>query len=86
MQKPKHLALYNYYSCPFCMVVRDAIRQLGVDVENRDTLKNPAHKAELVEQGGRGTVPCLRIEHADGEVEWMYESAVIVDYLKRLAA
>lgn len=86
MEAPRHLALYHYYACPYCMVVRDAIKQLGVEVESRDTLKNPDNKAELVEQGGRGTVPCLRIEHANGKVEWMYESAVIVDYLKRLAA
>jgi len=28
-------------------------------------------------------VPCLRIEKADGAVEWMYESADINRYLER---
>jgi glutaredoxin 2 len=35
-----------------------------------------------VEATGRRTVPVLRIEHDDGRVEWMPESADIVDYLR----
>ena len=35
---------------------------------------------ELVEGGGRQTVPCLRIEAEDG-VRWMYESLDIMRYL-----
>ena len=31
---------------------------------------------------GRGTVPVLRIEGDDGEVEWLPESAEIVRYLE----
>jgi glutathione S-transferase len=39
-------------------------------------------RRELVEGGGRATVPCLRIER-DGEVHWLYESRDIIDYLRR---
>jgi len=31
--------------------------------------------------GGKTQVPCLRIEQAGGEVEWMYESDDIIRYL-----
>jgi glutathione S-transferase len=35
-----------------------------------------------VKATGRQTVPCLRIERADGSVEWMHESEDINAYLK----
>ena len=36
---------------------------------------------DLIRGGGRGTVPCLRIERDTGDVEWLYESVDIVEYL-----
>jgi len=36
----------------------------------------------LQEQGGRVTVPCLRIDNGDN-IEWLYESSDIIDYLQR---
>jgi glutathione S-transferase len=35
-----------------------------------------------VQGGGRATVPCLKIRRGD-EVEWLYESRDIIDYLDR---
>ena len=35
---------------------------------------------ELLQGGGKSTVPCLRIERGI-EVSWMYESMDIIDYL-----
>lgn len=35
----------------------------------------------LMQGGGKTQVPCLRIEQADGGVEWMYESNDIIQYL-----
>jgi len=46
----------------------------------RDTLRDPEAYRELLQGGGRGMVPCLRIERGD-EVEWMYESMDIIRYL-----
>jgi glutathione S-transferase len=37
---------------------------------------------ELIEQGGKRQVPCLRITKEDGEVEWLYESKEIRRYLQ----
>lgn len=48
-------------------------------------LKNDNHLTELVEQGGKRTVPCLRIDNNDGSSQWMYESKDIVAYLDKLA-
>lgn len=76
------LSLYQFDSCPFCARVRDAADQLGIDLELRDTLASREFAKEVVEATGRRTVPVLRIEHDDGRVEWMPESADIVAYLR----
>ncbi len=74
--------LYQYPSCPFCHRVRRFVQEQGIDLEMRDTLTDPEARRELVAGGGRGMVPCLRIER-DGEVRWLYESLDIIDYLRR---
>ncbi len=76
------LSLYQYNFCPFCMITRRAIKSLNLDIEIRDTLKEPAYRQELIEEGGMSQVPCLRIEE-NGSVEWMYESADIIKYLNQ---
>lgn len=78
-----NLALYQYDACPYCKRVRMAMERLGLDIDIRDTRKNPEYRQELIRGGGMGMVPCLRIEHPDGRVEWMYESLDIVDYLHK---
>ena len=80
------LSLYHFVGCPFCTLVRRDIDALGLDVELRDIHERSARRRELVEATGRSTVPCLRIESAVGEVEWMHESRDISEYLKSLAA
>lgn len=77
--------LYQYPSCPFCQRVRRYLADAGLDIEMRDTLRDPDARRELIEGGGRATVPCLRIDR-DGDVEWLYESLDIIDYLARNAA
>lgn len=83
---PRHLALYEHELCGFCRQVRQAIDGLDLEVASRDILREPERREELAAGGGRAMVPCLRIEHADGQVDWLYESADIIAYLERLAA
>lgn len=75
-----HHVLYQYDACPFCRRVRQFLTEAGIEIEMRDTLRDPAARHELVAGGGRATVPCLRIDR-DGEVSWLYESRDIIDYL-----
>lgn len=72
--------LYQYRGCPFCTRVRRFLNQRGVELPERDILRDPAAFRELLAEGGRSTVPCLRIESEAG-TRWMYESADIIDYL-----
>ena len=58
-----------------------AADRLGLAIPLRNTMQDAEHRAALIDAMGRGTVPVLRIEHPDGRVEWLPESADIVDYL-----
>jgi glutaredoxin len=81
-QKTSNLALYQFHSCPFCIITRRTLRRLGLNVELRDAQNDPQWSSELTEQGGKRQVPCLRITKEDGEVEWLYESKEIRRYLQ----
>jgi glutathione S-transferase len=77
-----NMALYEYRACPFCMLTRRALYRLSLHIELRDALRNKQYKQELVEQGGKNQVPCLRITNADGSDTWMYESSDIIEFLE----
>ena len=78
------LALYHYSTCFFCLRVRGALKMHGIEAELRNIHKEQRWSFELMEARGRQTVPVLRIEKDNGEVEWMGESADIVKYLGTL--
>ena len=77
----KALSLYQFSACPFCIKVRRQMRRLNLPIELRDAKNNQAYRQELLSQGGRLQAPCLRIDQADGGVQWLYESKDIVRYL-----
>ena len=81
----KKLSLYGYPHCPYCRRVLQAIDQLGLDIELRNTMENPDDYRDLVEATGRATVPVLRIESPDVKTRWLPESADIIDYLDAIA-
>ncbi len=61
------------------------MRNLPLDIELKNTLMDPQNRQDLIQGGGRSTVPCLRITDEQGQVQWMYESRDIVQYLKNQA-
>ena len=74
-------ALYYYDQCPFCQMVLREMNKLPLDIELKNTLTDPKNRQDLIQGGGRATVPCLKITQGD-QVQWMYESRDIVQYLK----
>ena len=82
MSNVSGLALYQYMGCIYSARVRLAMDQLGVEIELRDTRRNPEFAEEVLTATGRTTVPVLRIESEDGAVEWMPESREIIAYLQ----
>ncbi len=79
----RDLALYYSDTCWFCARVRQVVSDLGLVLDLRNVDRDAGRRGELINGGGKGQVPCLRIETADGGVQWMYESADINDYLRR---
>lgn len=79
---PAGLALYYYPACPYCIMVLRAVEQMGLKIDLRNIQSNSSWYRELVDDGGRSTVPCLRIEEKNSWVEWLYESYDIIDYLQ----
>ncbi|WP_445157253.1 glutaredoxin family protein [Halomonas sp. E14] len=79
----RQLALYQFRACPFCIKVRKEMARLGLKIEIRDAQLDPDHRRALEQGGGKVKVPCLRIAHADGRDEWLYESDAINAWLHR---
>lgn len=75
------LTLYVARGCGYCQDVREALHDLKVQVPERDARRDPEARDALEEATGRRTVPVLRIERADGQVEWLPESRDIIRYL-----
>lgn len=78
-----HLSLYQLPACPFCVKVRRAMKRNGLNLELRNINKNIAYRDELISEGGKRTVPCLRIEDDQQQVTWLYESSEIVKYIQQ---
>ena len=86
-EQTKQLSLYQYNACPFCVKVRRSMKRLNLTIETRDPRQDENYRDELVREGGALKVPCLRVVSENGQVEWMYESSDIIDYLEtRFAA
>ena len=83
-EKTKNLTLYQLPSCPFCVKVRRTMKREGLNIELRNINQENDYRAELIREGGKKSVPCLRIEKTDGEVQWLYESSDIVAHLQQL--
>jgi len=81
-EKANKLSLYQFYACPFCVKTRRTIHALNINIEFRDAKNDEKFRQELLEKGGEIKVPCLRIENT-GEVEWLYESSDIINYLNQ---
>ncbi len=78
----RHFSLYQLKACPFCVKVRRFIKKHSLKIETREIKQNPQFRADLLEQGGKEKVPCLRIENSDGSTTWLYESNDIIRYLE----
>jgi glutaredoxin len=77
------MSMYQFKTCPFCVKVRRELKRYTLNIELRDAKNDAGIKAELVREGGRHKVPCLRTENPDGSVQWLYESNDIIAHLKK---
>ena len=77
------MKIYHFKQCPFCVKTRRSIRRLGLNIETRDARNDPQWNSELINEGGKYQVPCLRLSKEDGSKEWMYGSDNIIQYLDK---
>ncbi|BBP04697.1 hypothetical protein TPL01_30230 [Sulfuriferula plumbiphila] len=80
-QQCQNLALYQFKTCPFCIKVRRELSRLSLDIALLDAQKQPQNREALLQGGGRIKVPCLKITDEQGNIQWMYESSDIIQYL-----
>lgn len=76
------LALYQYKTCPFCMKVRKEMARLSLNIQPVDAQPPGADRDTLTREGGQTKVPCLKITDAAGKSQWMYDSTMIIGYLR----
>jgi len=76
------MSLYQLEACPFCVKIRRELTRLSLNIELRDAKNNAAFKDELIREGGKHKVPCLRIEDDAKDVKWLYESKDIAAFLQ----
>jgi len=84
MKEQESYQLFKTDLCGFCYRVRDFAEEKGISLTLRDTMTDMEAFRELLQGGGRSTVPCLKIQR-EKEVIWMYESLDIIDYLSEQA-
>ena len=77
----KGLSLYQFKACPFCVKVRRHMRRRSIKIELKDAKTDLAIKEELIREGGKHKVPCLRIAEDKKEVQWLYSSDEICRFL-----
>tara|TARA_B110000008_G_C16403593_1_gene336763 strand:+ start:107 stop:478 length:372 start_codon:yes stop_codon:yes gene_type:complete len=78
----KHYKLYQYNACPFCVKVRRFLKREAINIELIDA-KNDLFKKKLIKNGGMLKVPCLRVSSKKKQVEWIYESNEIIDFISK---
>ena len=81
--KTANMSLYQFNACPFCVKVRRQMRRYSLNIELRDAKNNLSFKNELIKEGGKHKVPCLRIETTNLNVRWMYSSDDICSFLDK---
>ena len=82
-KQTQHFTLYQFEACPFCVKVRRFIRKNSLKIELKDAKNNMANKSELVNNGGKHKVPCLKIEKINTKTMWLYESDAIIAFLAK---
>ena len=77
-----NLSIYQFQFCPFCVKTRRDLYRLNLPIKYFDAMNDSHSRQELLEQGGKVQVPCLRISN-DQKITWLYESTEIINYLNK---
>ncbi|MCP4920685.1 MAG: NrdH-redoxin [Proteobacteria bacterium] len=73
--------LYKFDACPYCVRVMVKAKELGLELDMRDTRRDRAHHEEMVKRTGRTQVPLLFVDDQP-----LWESADINAWLTAYAS
>ncbi len=76
--------LYQLKACPFCVKVRRQMKRYSIQIPLKDVGTDEQAYRELMAGGQQDQVPCLRYLDTNGNVQWMYESTVINEFIAAL--
>ena len=82
-KQTKYFTIYQFEACPFCVKVRRFMRKNNLKINLKDAKNNKTFKSELVNEGGKHKVPCLKIAKKYSKIIWLYESTEIIKFLKK---
>jgi len=82
-KETKYFTIYQFEACPFCVKVRRFIMKNSLKINLKDAKNNKTFKSELVNEGGKHKVPCLKIAKKYSKTIWLYESTEIIKFLKK---
>jgi glutaredoxin len=82
-KETKYFTIYQFEACPFCVKVRRFIMKNSLQINLKDAKNNKTFKSELVNEGGKHKVPCLKIAKKYSKTIWLYESTEIIKFLKK---
>ena len=82
VEETQHMTLYQFFACPFCVKTRRAMYKLNLPIGKKSAANGSEYRKELAQGGGRIQVPCLRVRHASGEDQWIYDSKAIISFLQ----
>jgi glutaredoxin len=82
-KETKYFTIYQFEACPFCVKVRRFIMKNSLKINLKDAKNNKTFKSELVNEGGKHKVPCLKIAKTSSDTIWLYESTEIIKFLKK---
>lgn len=79
------LSLYYRGTCPFCRYVSAYLKSKSIVIDSKNITDDNSAFNELVTQGGKRQVPCLKI--TDGSTtQWLYESTDIITFFEKYQA
>ena len=73
------LIMYVKTGCPYSARVREAVKEMGLALEERNITEKEEYEKELLEKGGKHETPYL-VDEEKGKA--MYDSEAIVKYLR----
>ena len=89
LKKNKEIYFYNLKSAAsinlkkYNLGIKALKNSLNLNSYSSEEKNNMANKSELVHNGGKHKVPCLKIEKINAKTTWLYESDAIIQFLAK---